>query len=31
MKQVELEPALSHQSNDAYTVLYRTVRPPERG
>jgi hypothetical protein len=30
MKRVQLEPALSYQSNDAYTVLYRVIRPPRR-
>jgi hypothetical protein len=31
MKKVQLEPALSYQSNDAYTLLYRPVRQPGPG
>ncbi|CAB3791748.1 hypothetical protein LMG28138_03224 [Pararobbsia alpina] len=30
MKRVRLEPPLSYQSNDAYAVLYRVMRPPKR-
>jgi hypothetical protein len=30
MKRVQLEPTLSYQSNDAYTLLYRAVKPPSR-
>jgi hypothetical protein len=30
MKKVQLEPVLSHQSNDAYTLLYRVMRPLRR-
>jgi hypothetical protein len=27
MKKVQLEPVLSYQSNDAYTLLYRVMKP----
>jgi hypothetical protein len=30
MKRVQLEPALSYQSNDAYALLYRAMKPPSR-